>query len=168
MGQPRNTEPSMGPTRPATLLVAALASAAVAWLAISQFYYALPRLPWLPALTLAALAVAEGIAAHSTKARIDRKPGRARIDPLLVARLVVLAKASSLAGSIFAGFYAGVTVWLLVERQRTAPPSEDLPSVIAGLVASILLVVAALWLERSCRVPELPDESDKMPSDQVS
>lgn len=164
---PQQPEPSVGPTRPATLFVAALAAAAVAWLVISRFYYDLPSLPWLPALTLAALAVAEAVAAHYTKARIDRKPGHDPIDPLLVARLVALAKASSLAGAIFGGFYLGVTGWLLIERQRNAHPAQDLPAVLAGVAASVVLVAAALWLERSCRIPEQPDESEKTPSDQV-
>jgi Protein of unknown function (DUF3180) len=74
----------------------------------------------------------------------------------------VLAKASSLAGAIFAGTYAGVLGWLLIERTRAS--SSDIPAATAGLVASLALVGAALWLERSCRVPEQPDsekESDK-------
>lgn len=164
-GQPR---PSMEPTRPATLVVAALAAAAVAWLIISRFYYELPRLPWIPALTLAALAAGEAVAAYSTKARIDRKSGQPPVDPLLVARLVVLAKASSLVGAIFGGFYAAVAGWLLIERQRNIHPAQDLPAVFAGVGACVVLLVAALWLERSCRIPKQPDESGKIPSDQVS
>jgi hypothetical protein len=149
----------MGPTRPSTLLVAAMAAAAVAWLLISGVYADIPRLPWLPNVTLAGLAVLEAYAAINTRARIDRKPGRERVDPLAVARFAVLAKASSLAGSIFAGFYAGVTLWLAVERTRAA--YEDLPAAVGGLVASLALVGAALWLERSCRVPDRPDEDDE-------
>lgn len=161
-------QPSMRPTSPATLVVAALAAAALAWLGISRFYGDIPKLPWLPALTLAALAVGEGVAAHSTKARIERQPGREPVDPLLVARLVVLAKASSLAGALFGGVYAGLSGWLLIERQRLSHAAEDLPAALAGLLASALLVAAALWLERSCRIPAEPDESDKTPGDRVS
>jgi hypothetical protein len=152
----------MGPTRPATLLVAGLAAAALAWLLISRFYGDIPALPWLPTITLAALAVFEAYVAVNTRARIERKPGREPVDPLAVARYVVLAKASSLAGAIFAGMYAGVLGWLLIERTRAA--SNDIPAATAGLVASLALVGAALWLERSCRVPEQPDsekESDE-------
>ncbi|GGM30086.1 MULTISPECIES: DUF3180 domain-containing protein [Micromonospora] len=147
----------MGPTRISTLVVAGLAAAAVAWLLISGLYYrALPELPWLPVLTLAALAVIEGYAGLNTRARIERKPGREPVDPLLVARFVVLAKASALAGAIFAGGYAGVTGWLFVERTNAA--IADRPAAGAGLLASLALVGAALWLERSCRVPERPDD----------
>lgn len=157
----------MRPTSGATLAVAALAAAAVAWLAVSRFYGDIPKLPWLPAVTLAALAVAEGAAAHSTKARIERLPGREPVDPLLVARLVVLAKASSLAGALFGGVYAGLSAWLFIERQRLSHAADDLPAALAGLMASALLTVAALWLERSCRIPAEPDESDSSPGDRA-
>ena len=156
---PRGPAPDrgrMGPTRPATLVVAGLAAAALAWLLVSSFYNRIPPLPWLPTVTLAALAVLEGYAAANTRARIERKPGRDPVDPLAVARFVVLAKASALAGAIFAGFYAGLDGWLLIERTRAA--ANDIPAASAGLAGSLALVAAALWLERSCRVPERPDQ----------
>lgn len=154
-------QPRMGPTSPATLIVAGLAAAALAWLLVSGFYGDIPALPWLPAVTVAALAVLEGFLAINTKARIERRPGHEPVDPLAVARYVVLAKASSLAGSLFSGFYTGVLVWLLIERSRSEPVaaiSEDIPKAIAGLAASLALVAAALWLERSCRVPKRPED----------
>lgn len=157
---PRGSDPDrfrMGPTRLSTLVVAGLAAAAVAWLLISALYYSgIPRLPWLPVVTLAALAVLEAYAAVNTRGRIERKPGRDPVNPLLVARFVVLAKASALAGAIFAGFYAGLTGWLFIERTRAAV--EDRPAAGAGLLAGLALVAAALWLERSCRVPERPED----------
>lgn len=145
----------MGPTRAATLVVAGFVAAAVSWLLISQFYGNIPALPWLPSVTLGGLAVLEGYAALNTRARIDRKPGHEPVEPLTVARFVVLAKASSLVGAIFAGLYAGVLGWLMIERTRAT--SNDIPAAIAGLVGALALVVAALWLERSCRVPEPPE-----------
>lgn len=153
--------PRMGPTRPATLVVAGLAAAALAWLMISRFYGEIPRLPWLPPLTIVALAVLEAYAAFNTKARIDRRPGREPVDPLAVARFVVLAKASSLAGAIFAGFYAGMLGWLLIERQRLSAAADDVPPATGGVVASLGLIAAALWLERACRVPKRPDEHEE-------
>ncbi|MET7876871.1 DUF3180 domain-containing protein [Micromonospora profundi] len=156
-GGPGQDRSRMGPTRISTLVVAALAAAAVAWLLISSFYYSsIPELPWLPVVTLAALAVLEAYAAVNTRGRIDRKPGRDPVNPLLVARFVVLAKASALAGAIFAGFYAGLTGWLFVENTRAA--TEDRPAAAGGMLASLALVGAALWLERSCRVPKRPDD----------
>ncbi|XTZ13811.1 DUF3180 domain-containing protein [Micromonospora echinospora] len=162
---PRGPAPDrdrMGPTRPASLLVAGLAAAALAWLLISFLYGSLPDLPWLPVVTLAGLAVLEAYAAVNTRGRIERRPGRDPVNPLLVARFVVLAKASALAGAIFAGFYAGLAGWLFVESTRAA--TEDRPAALGGLVASLALVAAALWLERSCRVPKRPDD-EREPDD---
>ncbi|MEV4755745.1 DUF3180 domain-containing protein [Micromonospora sp. NPDC049559] len=159
---PRGPAPErgrMGPTRPASLIVSGLAAAALAWLLISTFYQDIPGLPWLPAVTIAALAVLEGYAAVNTRARIERRPGRDPVDPLAVARFVVLAKASSLAGSIFAGFYAGTTGWLILEQTRAS--YNDLPAASTGLAGSLALVGAALWLERSCRVPKRPDDDER-------
>ncbi|WP_432908433.1 DUF3180 domain-containing protein [Micromonospora matsumotoense] len=149
----------MGPTRFSTLVVAVLAAAALAWLLISSFYYSgMPRLPWLPVVTLGGLAVLEAYAAVNTRSRIERKPGREPVNPLLVARFVVLAKASALAGAIFLGCYAGLTGWLFVEPTNAA--IQDRPAAGAGTLASLALVAAALWLERSCRVPESDDDAD--------
>ncbi|WP_407663192.1 DUF3180 domain-containing protein, partial [Micromonospora radicis] len=147
----------MGPTRISTLVVAALAAAAAAWLLISSLYYnRLPPLPWLPVVTLAGLAVLEAYAAVNTRGRIDRRPGREPVNPLMVARFVVLAKASALVGAIFTGFYAGLTGWLFVQTTQAA--ADDRPAGVAGVVAAAALVAAALWLERSCRVPERPED----------
>lgn len=150
--------PGLKPTRPATLVVAALVTAALAWLAISRFYGDIPDLTWLAGLTLAGLAVVEGIAARNTRARIERRPRAGALNPLLVARLVVLAKASSLAGAIFAGAYGGVAAWALAERGRLSVAQQNLGPAVAGLVGALALVAAALLLERACRIPEPPPE----------
>jgi fructose-specific phosphotransferase system IIC component len=151
------------PTNPATLVVAALAAAPVAWLVISAWYNDMPQLPWLPAVTLFVLALVEVVLARGTSARIARKPGRPPVQPLQVARLVVLAKASSLLGAIFGGFSAGLLIWLLIERSRLAAAGRDVPEAAATVIASILLVIAALWLEHSCRVPKRPEDEETHP-----
>jgi uncharacterized protein DUF3180 len=157
-GGPR-ADPSMRPTSISVLVVAALAAAAVAWLLLSIFYADWPPLPWLPVIVIAALAVMEGYLAQNTAARVQRKPGAPRVEPLAVARYAVLAKASSLAGALYAGFSAGVLAWLLLEPTRAA--REDVPAAAGGVLSSLALVGAALWLERSCRVPERPDDADE-------
>ena len=148
----------MRPTSLSVLVVAGLAAAAVGWLLLSAFYAQMPRLPWLPIIVLGTLAIVEAILAQNTAARIQRRPGAPRVDPLAVARYAVLAKASSLAGALFAGFSAGLLAWLTLEPTRAA--RDDVPAAIAGVVAALALVGAALWLERSCRVPEQPDQKN--------
>ncbi|OLB73661.1 MAG: hypothetical protein AUI14_25590, partial [Actinobacteria bacterium 13_2_20CM_2_71_6] len=152
-------EPRLHPTNPATLVVLALGTAAVAWVLVANYYGDIPAIPWLPAFTIFALAAFEAVLARTTKARIDHKPGAPRVDVLAVARYVVLAKASSPAAAIFTGLYGGLLIWLLI-RTDLAHARDDIPPTATGLVASLALVGAALWLERSCRVPK-PPEDDK-------
>jgi hypothetical protein len=152
-------EPRLHPTNPATLVVLALGTAAVSWILVASYYGDIPPIPWLPAFTIFALAAFEAVLARTTKARIDRKPGAPRVDALAVARYVVLAKASSPAGAIFTGLYGGLLVWLLV-RSDLSHARADVPPTATGLVAALVLVGAALWLERSCRVPKPPDDDN--------
>jgi hypothetical protein len=152
-------KPSVQPTRASTLIVAGLATAAVSWLAISRFYSSFPEVPWLPAFVLMALAAWEAGAATSTRGRIERRRGALPVNPLQVARYVVLAKASALAGALFTGYYAGITAWLLTEQQNSYA-QDDLGPAAVGTIGSAALVAAALYLERSCRVPPPPPGSD--------
>jgi hypothetical protein len=158
-GDDRDRKPTLGPTRPSTLFVAGLVTAAIAWLAISRFYGQFPDVPWLPSFVLVALAGLEFVAAVNTKQRIDRRDGAPPVDPLLVARYVVLAKASALAAALFTGYYGGVTAWLVTEQQNSNAQA-DLPPAAVGLAGSVALIVAALLLERACRVPPPPPSSD--------
>ena len=156
-GGPR-TDPSMRPTSISVLIVAALVAAAVGWLLLSFFYNDWPAPPWLPVIVIAALAIAEGVLAQNTAARVQRKRGAPRVEPLAVARFAVLAKASSLAGALYAGYCAGLLAFYVFEPTKFA--REAVPAVAAGVIASVALIGAALWLERSCRVPDQNDRED--------
>ena len=152
-------EPSVRPTKPSVLVVAALAAAAGGWLLLSSFYAQMPALPWLPIIVLAALAVIEGVLAQNTAARVQRRPGAPPVDPIAVSRYVALAKASSLAGALFGGFSAGLLAWLSLEPTKAA--RDDVPAAIGGVAAAVVLIAAGLWLERACRVPDQPDRKDE-------
>jgi hypothetical protein len=166
-------KPALRPTEPATLVVAAVAAAAVAWLLISNFYQRMPPLGWPPVILFGGLAAFEAVIARNTWSRVhDRGPATLRlgpddarepVEPLTVARFAVLAKASSLAGALFVGFHAGLLPWLIIEAARLPDAAADLPPVIGGLVTSAALVAAALWLERACRIPERRDEDEESP-----
>ena len=81
------------------------------------------------------------------------------VEPLTVVRYVVLAKASSIVGALFAGFFGAVTIWLLGSRGPAGAAVDDLPPAIGGLVGAIVLLVGALLLERACRVPPQPEKT---------
>ena len=152
--------PGLRPTSVASLVVAALVSGVLGWWFIRTYFGAIPDLNWLPGLTLAGLAIVELVAARTTRAKIERRPGHGRINPLLAARYAVLAKASSLAGAIFAGAYSGMAIWGLTQRDVLRVAATNLPPAVAGLIGGLMLVSAALLLERACRVPPPPDDQD--------
>lgn len=80
-----------------------------------------------------------------------------------VARAAVLAKASSAGGAVLLGVYGGLLSWTLPRRDELAASEQD--ALVAGLsaVACLALVVAALLLERSCRLPD-DDVDDSLES----
>ncbi|GLY97058.1 hypothetical protein Acsp02_43120 [Actinoplanes sp. NBRC 103695] len=155
-------DPSMRPTSISALVVAALVAAAVGWLLLSFFYNEWPAPPWLPVIVIAALAAAEGILAQNTAARVQRKRGALPVEPLAVARYAVLAKASSLAGALYGGYCSGLLLFFALDMSREFS-NDALPATAAGVAAALALIGAALWLERSCRVPDQddPDDLDK-------
>lgn len=156
-----DTRPSLRPTSASSLVVAALVAAAVGWLLIAHTYASFPSITWAPAVLFAGLGVVELVLAQSTKARLDRRPGTTPIDPLTAVRNAVLAKASSLAAAIFAGFFAAIVLWLFGRPGGAGShPAADLPPSIGALGGSIILLVGALLLEHACRVPPQPDEDE--------
>jgi hypothetical protein len=152
------------PTRISTLVIIAVVCAAAGWLLLRAVYAKLPPLPWtgVPALLIAA--VAEAWTGRDLKARISARRGSGEgagrglkpVAPLFVSRMVALAKASSVAAAIIAGFTAGFDFYLAGSLNASTPRQDALTAVIT-FVAAVLLGWAALYLENSCRVPEDPD-----------
>jgi hypothetical protein len=145
------------PTRISTLVIIAVVCAAAGWLLLRAVYAKLPPLPWtgVPALLIAA--VAEAWTGRDLKARISgRRQGLKPVAPLFVTRMVALAKATSVAAAIIAGFTAGFDFYLAGSLNASTPREDALTAVIT-FVAAVLLACAALYLENSCRVPEDPD-----------
>jgi hypothetical protein len=160
------------PTRISTLVIIAVVCAAAGWLLLRAVYAKLPPLPWtgVPALLIAA--VAEAWTGRDLRMRISsrhrrgsgqgaRGSGQGARDlkppaPLFVTRMVALAKATSVAAAIIAGFTAGFDFYLAGSLNASTPREDALTAVIT-FVAAVLLACAALYLENSCRVPEDPD-----------
>lgn len=148
----------MTPTRLRALLVCAVVGLVAGYLLADAVYSDLPPLPRYTPVTLLLIAVVElGLA----KVVRDRVRGQARrggrqLHPLQVARAVALAKASSPTGSLLGGLYAGLLVWLLPRDAQQA--HSDAVVCLVTVAAAVLLVVAALLLERSCRTPQGSDD----------
>jgi hypothetical protein len=97
------------------------------------------------------------------EARSGRGPVAARsvrpVEPMLVARLAVLAQASAYVGAVFTGVWLGLLAHVGPAVGRLQDAGNDSVTAIIGIVVSIALVVAALWLESVCRVPSDPSSS---------
>ncbi|MFG6193309.1 DUF3180 domain-containing protein [Nonomuraea sp. JJY05] len=147
----------MKPTHPGRLVGIIAVVALIAWAAVRPFYSDLPLMPWTAIPTVLLLAIGEGYSAWVTKARIARKPGTKPVEPLSVARLAALAKASAYAGAVFAGLFAGFGLYTVQILDRETPRAEFF--VAAGsFVSCVVLICAALYLEHACRIPKDSDE----------
>jgi hypothetical protein len=150
----------MTPTRPRFLLLIALVCGAVTWALLHVIYSRLPQLTWsaVPALLIAA--AAEAWEGRVLRARIAGERGEPA-PPLFVARMLVLAKASSQVAALFGGVSIGFMVYLSV-MLNAATPRADMVTAGLTFAAALLLAVAALWLEYCCRVPKSPgDDRDR-------
>lgn len=112
--------------------------------------------PWSSAVTVAALAVVLVGWAWNFRRRLRSE--RERVDPFVAVRTAALAMSASRAGAITAGLFAGVGLWYAADLSSPAA-RERVVICAVGVVASIVLVVAALWLERICRLPDADDDS---------
>jgi hypothetical protein len=147
----------MTATRPRDLLVVALVTAVLANLAVRLSYGSLPGFPLLGGVTLGVLGVAELLGGNALKARIARRPGTRPVEPLVAARAVLLAKASSLGGAVVAGAWAGLLVYTVPRSSDVSAAASDTAAGLVGLACALALVGGALWLERCCRTPDDPE-----------
>ena len=164
----------MRPVRRRDLVVLVVGLAVATWLLVRAFYQQLPPLDWWLPVPLAVLAVAEAVGARTLRSRLaDLREARAAlvradaplptklvrpVEPLLVARLAVLAQASAYVGAVFAGIWIGVLIHVGPAVRRLQAAGSDTVTASVGIVSSIALVAAALWLESVCRVP--PEDTD--------
>jgi hypothetical protein len=146
----------MRPTRVSLLVLAAVVVAGVAYLVTRSSYDSLPRPSVYALVSLALLAIAETYMAVMTRARLAGRAGTRPVAPLVVARFVALAKASSIVGALAAGAYGGFFAWVV----RLDSPTANHDALTAGLGAglSLALTAAALFLEQVGRVKDTDDE----------
>lgn len=144
----------MKPTRPSQLLALAVVFALLGYVVYSRAYGSL-RLPAYAPVTLVLLTVVEGGMERVVRTRLAGRGGpRSRpIEPMQVARAAVFAKASSITGAILLGGYAGILAWALPRRDELVVAGHAAAVAGASVLAALALVVAALLLERACRVP---------------
>lgn len=159
----------MKPVNRRDLLVLAAGLAVAAWLVVRTTYGSLPALRWWLPVPLGVLALAELLGARTLRARLaaqrDRRPPAERgsapvrpVEPMLVARLAVLAQASAYVGAAFVGVWVGVLLYVGPAVGRLQTAASDTVTGVVGVLCSAALVAAALWLESVCRIPPSPDD----------
>jgi protein-S-isoprenylcysteine O-methyltransferase Ste14 len=162
----------MKPSRPLFLVALVVVVAVISWAVLRSTYLSLPPLPWTAVPTLLLLALAEGFTGLNVLRRIRRKPGKARmpesgrrpapkpLDPMAVARLAALGKASAHAAAVIAGVFGGFAGSLASSLDKQTPRHDFFVSG-GTFLAAVVLVAAAFFLEYACRVPKDPDEEDR-------
>ncbi|QNE48032.1 DUF3180 domain-containing protein [Glaciihabitans sp. INWT7] len=113
----------------------------------------------LPPLTLGIALLAIGVMVVVLALpirRLTRGKASQPIDPFYSTRVLVLAKASALGGSLIAGFGAGVLVYLL--SRSVVPGLGSVAQAIVTLVGAAGLLAGGLIAENMCTIP--PDDED--------
>lgn len=149
----------MTPTRPGALAAVAVVCALLTWLVVRKTFAALPPLPWtaLPAMLL--VAIGEVMAGRNIKAKISgrRRSGKP-LQPIAVARMVALAKASSAAAAVLGGLAAGFFCYVAGQLEKDVPRADAIASGVT-VAGAVVLAAAALYLERCCRAPRPPEDA---------
>lgn len=115
-----------------------------------------PTVPWTASVALFFLAAVLGWLAYATYQALHKR--RERIPSDRAVRQLVLAKASAVVGALTAGGYAGFALSFADALDTDLGRERVVHSVVTAL-AGIVVVVAALLLERACEVPKDDDET---------
>lgn len=161
----------MKPTRWVPLVAITAIGLAIGWVLVDAVERVTGRIlgvPWLAAGALWVLALAVlgwALLSRDRIGRPTRGPQAAPVDaqqppqrlpdssmpPLLAARTAALALAASRTGAFIGGFYLGIALGL-IPVLSTPTGSASIAAAVASVIACVLLVGSALWLERMCRV----------------
>ena len=147
------------------LVVAALFGGLAGWLlvvTVNAFDLTAPEVPWTAPLGLIVVTVLVGALAYSTYQRIQVR--RERMEPSRAVALLVLGKASALAGAVVAGGYLAYACAFLTRLDAAAPRDRVIRSAVAVL-AGVALCAMGLLLERACKVPRKDEDDDDAETD---
>jgi hypothetical protein len=151
-------------TAPGPLFVLALAGAVVGWM-LEVGLVASGRPALIPPFTLGLAVASTGIIIVLVALpvfRVVRKVPGARVDPFYATRVVLLAKASSLAGALAVGFAAAILVFLLTRSVLPAVGSVSMS--VVTVVGAVLLLVGGLIAEKMCTLPPDDDGPKESPA----
>ena len=116
-----------------------------------------PRISWAAALTLLLAAILVGTFAWNTWQALHKKHERITSDYGI--RMLAIAKSCVVVGSLVGGLYGGFAL-AYIDALDSPLGKERVVRGGAAAIASLLLLTAALLLERACRLPGDDDEGE--------
>jgi hypothetical protein len=160
----------MGPTRKRDLTAAVAGAALVSYLLMEPLYRWFPPVTVWTGLWLLAVAIAEAgwgryVRSKVNDGEIGNGPGW--LHPLVVARSVLIAKASAWVGALVLGFWVGVLGYLLPRQSTLRVAGEDTGGAVVAAASALALLIAALWLQHCCKSPQNPAEPDQRAENQA-
>ncbi|MDN5727764.1 MAG: DUF3180 domain-containing protein [Propionibacteriales bacterium] len=114
-----------------------------------------PTVPWTTPVVLALVLIFVVVTAVATRRRIHRD--RRWIEPSRAVSLLVLGKATALAGAVIGGFSLAYGL-MFIGRFEAATPRERVINSLLAALCCLGLVFAGRGLEKACRTPQ--DEGD--------
>jgi hypothetical protein len=145
----------MQPTRVRLLIGVSLVTGALGWgivQVVASWSGRLAPVPWLAAAALWIMAAALAYWTVLSRPRLQGRPGAKPLAPIVAARSAALAMAASRIGAVMLGLYAGVAI-AMAGRLGTATGAQAFWSATVAALGALGIVAAALWLERTCRIP---------------
>lgn len=151
--------PRLGRVSAVTLAIVA-AIGLIAGRAIRPLFESLdnsaPTVPWTASIALVFLAAVLGWLAYATHQSVHKR--RERMSSDRAVRQLVLAKASAIVGALVVGGYSGFTL-SFVDAMDTELGQERVIHAGVTALAGVVVVIAAVLLERACEVPKDDDEA---------
>ena len=124
-------------------------------------YTSLPPLQAFVPVPLAALGIAEYVAARRVRAAVRHDPNAKPMAAIVIARCVALGKASSLVAAGVAGAAAALLIRVGPDAGTVRSAANDTRVAALVLVAALLLVAAGLFLERAGIDPGSHDRENR-------
>jgi hypothetical protein len=134
---------------PADLAVPLVVIGITVYALLRASYSAIPPLGYFVPVPLAALALAEFIAASRVRAAVRHDPDAKPMAALVIARCVALGKASSLVGAGVVGAAVALLARVIPEAGTVRAAANDERVGALLLVAAGLVVLAGVLLERA-------------------
>jgi hypothetical protein len=153
-------------TRPILLVLYAVFGGAAGWLleiSLSAMGSPVVMLPYTLAVALVIIGGLVLLFALPVR-RAVRDRASQRIDPFYATRVVVLAKATSIAGALLGGAALGILVFFLT--RAVVPGVGSIFMSIATAVGAVVLLICGLVAEHMCSLP--PDDPEKGEENPVS